>query len=67
MTIMLTHDFCIIYRFILVVGSDDFLARFKNKIWKKRVAFLSRYAQKANPKRGKEKGRLQCGLNPIIS
>ena len=39
----------------------------QNKIWKKTVTFLSKYAQRANPIRDKEKGRLQCGLNPIIS
>lgn len=35
--------------------------------WQKAIDFLSKYAQRANPKRDKEKGRLQCGLNPIIS
>ena len=35
------------------------------KAWQKAIDFLS-YAQRANPKRDKEKGRLQCGLNPFI-
>jgi hypothetical protein len=35
--------------------------------WQKTINFLSKYAQRANPTRDKEKGRLKCGLNPIIS
>ncbi|TYK64866.1 IS4 family transposase [Colwellia echini] len=37
------------------------------KIWQKTINFLSKYAQRANPTRDKEKGRLECGLDPIIS
>ena len=37
------------------------------KVWQKTINFLSKYAQRANPIRDKEKGRLKCGLNPIIS
>jgi len=35
------------------------------KMWQKTINFLSKYAQRANPARDKEKGRLKCGLNPI--
>jgi hypothetical protein len=38
-----------------------------NKTWQKTINFLSKYAQRANPTRDKEKGRLKCGLDPIIS
>lgn len=38
-----------------------------NKAWQKTISFLSKYARRANPKRDKEKGRLKCGLNPILS
>ena len=37
------------------------------KAWQKAINFLSKYAQRANPTRDKERGRLQCGLHPIIS
>ena len=37
------------------------------KTWHKTINFLSKYAQRAHPTRDKEKGRLKCGLNPIIS
>lgn len=37
------------------------------KTWQKTINFLSKYAQRANPKRDKEKGRLKCGLNPIVT
>jgi hypothetical protein len=37
------------------------------KNWEKTIDFLSKYAQRANPTRDREKGRLKCGLNPIIS
>ena len=37
------------------------------KNWHTTINFLSRYAQRANPTRDKEKGRLKCGLSPIIS
>jgi len=37
------------------------------KVWGKTSNFLSKYTQRANPTRDKEKGRLKCGLNIIIS
>lgn len=37
------------------------------KTWQKTINFLSKYAQRANPARDKDKGRLKCGLNPITS
>lgn len=37
------------------------------KMWQKTINFLSKYAQRANPARDKDKGRLKCGLNPITS
>jgi len=40
---------------------------FLKETWQKTIHFLSKYAQRANPTRDKEKGRLKCGLNPIIS
>ena len=37
------------------------------KTWLKTVNFLSRYAKRAAPDRDKKTGRLQYGLNPVIS
>jgi hypothetical protein len=37
------------------------------RTWQKTINFLSKYAQRANPTRDKEKGRLKCGLDLIIS
>jgi hypothetical protein len=37
------------------------------KTWEKTIDFLSKYAQRANLTRDRGKGRLKCGLNPIIS
>jgi len=37
------------------------------RTWQKTINFLSKYAQRANPTRDKEEGRLKCGLDPIIS
>jgi hypothetical protein len=37
------------------------------KMRQKTINFLSKYAQRANPARDKDKGRLKCGLNPITS
>jgi hypothetical protein len=46
--------------------TQDVISTLK-KIWQKPINFLSKYTQKANPTRDKEKRRLKCGLNPIIS
>jgi len=35
--------------------------------WRRTIDFLSKYAKRANPDRDKETGRLQSGLNPVIS
>ena len=37
------------------------------QVWNWAVDYLSRYAKRAHPDRDRKTGRLQCGLNPVIS
>lgn len=37
------------------------------KTWNRTISFLSRYAKRANPDRDKKTGRLQYGLNSVVS
>ena len=46
--------------------TQNMLSQLK-QTWRSTISFLSKYARRADPERDKKTGRLQYGLNPIIS